>query len=163
MGVWNLLDLARGVEEAVARRDGAGDDELGGLALCFQRIGQREHGAEAVAVGPDVRGQQESLMASKQFDEGRPVHWHGEPFGRGGIDRKIISGHEASGKSSDSEDSLAEKELLRRLAQQPLAVVVAQEVELLRDEVDARPGTCACPAPGTGSRSPTCSAARRTP
>jgi len=38
---------------------------------------QGELGAERIAVRTNVRHQQETLVAANQFDEGRPVNWHG--------------------------------------------------------------------------------------
>ena len=50
------------------------------LALPLQDVGQGQHGAQAVAVGADVGGQQETLVAVNEIDERRPIERHDEPF-----------------------------------------------------------------------------------
>lgn len=61
-GRLEALDTALGVEEGVARREGAGDDHPRLLAQPFECFGQGQHGPEAVAVGAHVGGQQEALV-----------------------------------------------------------------------------------------------------
>ena len=59
-----------------------GNDAANLLAELFQRFAEGEHRAEAVAVGPDVGGEEEALMAADELDERRPVERHQGAFRR---------------------------------------------------------------------------------
>src|SRR5262249_59160675 len=74
-----LFNMSGRVEEAVARREGAGDDHPHLIAAALEDLREGEHGAEAVAVGPDMRRQQEALMAVDYLNKGGPVNRHVEP------------------------------------------------------------------------------------
>jgi len=42
-------------------------------------IPKREDGTDAIAIGPDMRGQKKSLVTVNQVDEGSPVNRHAAP------------------------------------------------------------------------------------
>src|SRR5205823_1366306 len=64
----NLNSLA-GVQKAIARRKRAGDDQAGLFVHLSERFAESEDGADAVAVGPNVGGQQKSLVTVNKLDE----------------------------------------------------------------------------------------------
>src|SRR5262249_31507811 len=80
VGRVEALDAAGRVEEPVARRDDAGNGQPCLLAQVLERVCQRQHGAEAVAIGANVGRQQESLVTAGQIDKRGPVQRHGGPF-----------------------------------------------------------------------------------
>src|SRR5262249_40384588 len=76
-GRLEIADAPPRVEEGVARREGAGNDQAHLLAEGFERLGHGEHRAESVAVGANVGRHQEASVATDEIDKPRPVDRHG--------------------------------------------------------------------------------------
>ncbi len=74
------FDAVIGIEEVVARRQHAGDGHPDALALGFEGLRKGAHRAEAVAIGPNVRGEQQILAGTDELDERLPLNRHDQRF-----------------------------------------------------------------------------------
>src|SRR5262245_42049306 len=67
------LDALLGVHEVIAVRKPAADDDSRLLSELLEQVGHAELRAERIAIGPNVREQDEARGLANEFDEGRPI------------------------------------------------------------------------------------------
>ena len=85
-GVMDTLDVGKG---AVDEGDGVGDDDVGLAAELVEDLGEREDGADGVAVGAGVGGEDEPGRGAECLQERGDVGFWGH--GLGGLVRVVAS------------------------------------------------------------------------